>query len=64
MGLEVGGIFGLIILILDVWAVVNVFGSNATDGKKVLWIVAIVLLPLIGLILWALMGPRSVKSGA
>ena len=58
MGIEVGGLLGLVILILDVWAIVRVFGSSASTGTKVLWIVVILLLPVLGLILWAVMGPK------
>lgn len=58
MGIEVGGLLGLIILILDVWAIVRVVGSNASTGTKVLWIVVILLLPVLGLILWFLLGPK------
>ena len=61
MGIEVSGIFGLILLIADIWAIVSVFQSGATTGKKVLWIVLILVLPLIGLILWFLAGPKSGK---
>jgi hypothetical protein len=59
MGIEVGGILGLIILVLDVYAIVKTIGSGASTGTKVLWIVVILLLPVLGLILWALMGPKS-----
>lgn len=59
MGLEVGGLFGLIILILDVYAIVKTLGSRASTGSKVLWIVIILVLPLLGLILWALFGPKG-----
>lgn len=59
MGIEVGGILGLIILILDIWAIINVIGSGTSTGGKVLWIVIILLLPLIGLILWFFMGPKK-----
>ncbi|HKL62668.1 MAG TPA: PLDc N-terminal domain-containing protein [Woeseiaceae bacterium] len=59
MGLEIGGLFGLIILILDVYAIVKTLGSRAGTGSKVLWIVVILILPLLGLILWALFGPKS-----
>lgn len=57
MGVEVGGFFGLILLILNVWAIVKVAQSSAGTGSKVLWIVLILLLPVLGLILWLLMGP-------
>jgi len=59
MGIEIGGFFGLLILIADVWAAVNVFQSRKSTGMKVLWIVLIVLLPLLGFILWLIFGPRS-----
>jgi hypothetical protein len=59
MGIEVGGILGLIILILDVWAIVKIIGSGAGTGSKVLWVVIILLLPVLGLILWFLLGPKS-----
>ena len=62
MGIEVSGIFGLILLVADVWAIVNVFQSRTTTGKKVLWIVLVLVLPLIGLILWLLVGPKSGKT--
>jgi len=59
MGIEIGGVFGLLILIADVWAIVNIAQSSASTGKKVLWIVLVLLLPVVGLILWLLLGPRT-----
>ena len=61
MGIEVGGIFGLLVLIADVWAIVSIVQSAASTGKKVLWIVLVLLLPIVGLILWFLLGPRVGK---
>lgn len=54
-----GGLFGLIILALDIWAIVSVVRSDASSGKKVMWVLLIVILPVLGLILWGLMGPRG-----
>lgn len=54
-----GGLWGLLILIADVWAIVNVLQSTAETGTKVLWVVIIVVLPLIGFILWLLLGPKT-----
>ena len=62
MGIEISGIFGLILLVADIWAIVSVFQSRATTGKKVLWIVLVLVLPLIGLILWFFVGPKSGKA--
>lgn len=59
MGIEVGGLFGLILLILNIWAIVKIVQSGASTGSKVLWIVIILLLPVIGLIIWFLMGPKG-----
>lgn len=59
MGSTLNGLVGLIILALDIWAIINVVKSNAEIGIKILWILLIVLLPVIGLIIWALMGPRG-----
>lgn len=59
MGIEVGGIFGLIVLILDVFAIVKVMNSGATTGTKVIWIVIILILPIVGLIAWYLAGLRG-----
>lgn len=58
MGIEVGGLLGLILLILDIWAIVKTIDSGASTGTKVLWVVVILVLPLLGLILWFLFGPR------
>ena len=59
MGLEFGGILGLIILILDIWAILKVFQSGASTGAKVFWIVLILVLPFLGLLIWFLAGPRG-----
>ena len=58
-GIEVGGLLGLIVLVLDIWAIVNIFQSSASTGSKVLWIAVVLILPVIGLILWFLLGPKS-----
>lgn len=60
--LEYGGIIGLLILIADVWAIVNVMGSGASTGSKVIWTVLILILPVLGLIIWLFAGPRSGRA--
>ncbi|MDB5809071.1 MAG: hypothetical protein JWN94_1193 [Betaproteobacteria bacterium] len=52
-------LFSLLILIGDIWAIINIFQSSASNEKKLIWIVAVVLLPLLGLILWFFLGPRN-----
>jgi hypothetical protein len=57
--MEVGGLLGLIILIANIYAIVKTIQSGASTGAKVLWIVLILLLPVLGLILWLLFGPKA-----
>ncbi|WP_394558737.1 PLDc N-terminal domain-containing protein [Aquipseudomonas alcaligenes] len=59
MGSTLSSLVSLAILALDIWAIINVIKSSAETGKKVLWVLLIILLPVIGLIIWALMGPRG-----
>lgn len=56
---EITGIGGLILLALDIWAIVSVVGSGAGTGKKVIWVLVILLLPLVGFICWLIFGPRG-----
>ncbi|MBU2998257.1 PLDc N-terminal domain-containing protein [Roseovarius nubinhibens] len=56
---ELSGIGGFILLVLDIWAIVSIIGSGASTGKKVLWVVLVVLLPLLGFLIWLLAGPKS-----
>ncbi len=62
MNFGYGGIVGLLILAGDIWAIINIFQSPASNEKKLIWILAVVLLPLLGLILWFLLGPRDRKA--
>ncbi len=55
-------LLGLLVLIADVWAIVNVVQSAADTGKKVLWVVLILVLPVLGVILWFFLGPRTGKT--
>ena len=59
MNFGYGGILGVLILIGDIWALINILQSSVENGKKLLWVVVVVLLPLVGLILWYFMGPRD-----
>ncbi len=56
MGFEYGGILGIIILILDIWAILQIIKGGGSTGSKILWILVILLLPVIGLLIWFLAG--------
>ena len=59
MNIGYHGLWGLLILALDILAIINILQSSASNEKKLIWIVAVVLLPLLGLILWFFLGPRN-----
>jgi hypothetical protein len=56
------GLWGLIVLIADVWALVNILQSGADTGTKVLWIVLVFFLPVLGFILWYFIGPKTGRA--
>jgi len=57
-----GGFGGFIVLIADVWAIVNILQSGASTADKVLWTVIVILLPVLGFILWFFLGPRTGRA--
>jgi hypothetical protein len=57
-----GGLVGVLILIGDIWAIINILQSSVSNEKKLIWTIAVVLLPLLGLILWFFLGPRGGKA--
>jgi hypothetical protein len=59
MGIEVAGIFGLIWLIIVIWAIVKTAQSSAGPVAKLLWILILLFFPLLGLIIWLLLGPKG-----
>jgi len=56
------GVLGFLILVADIWAIINIFQSAASNGKKLIWIIAVLLLPVLGLIFWFFFGPRDHKA--
>ncbi len=57
-----GGLWGLIVLVADVWALVNILQSSADTGTKVLWTVLVIFLPVLGFILWYFIGPKTGRA--
>ena len=54
-----GGILGLVVLVLDIWAIIDAVKSSLSTGKKALWIILILVLPVLGLILYFLIGKKK-----
>ncbi|CAN5392378.1 hypothetical protein BH10BAC4_BH10BAC4_26880 [soil metagenome] len=48
----------LLILVIDVLAIVDIVKSSKDNEKKILWIVAVIFLPILGPILYYLLGRK------
>ena len=52
-------ILGIIHLILFIIALISIIQSSLSLGMKVLWIAIVLIVPVIGLILWFLIGNKT-----
>ena len=48
---------GLVVLVLDIIAIVSILKSSADTGTKILWCLLVIFLPVVGMVLYFLMGP-------
>lgn len=62
MSLGYNSLWGVLILAGDIWAIINILQSAASNEKKLLWTIVVVLLPVLGLILWYFLGPRNGRA--
>ena len=62
MNFGYNSLWGLLILAGDIWAIINIVQSAASNVKKLVWILVVLLLPVLGLILWFFIGPRDGKT--
>lgn len=53
--------FVAVLLGLDAWAIYKTWRSAASARARLLWSALILLLPLLGLVIWALAGPKVKK---
>jgi len=56
------GFWGIIHLVLVVYAAVRILDSSADTVKKVIWIAVVAAFPLVGLVAWFLIGPGTPKK--
>jgi hypothetical protein len=54
------GLFAVLIFILDIWAIANAWSSPLTVVAKLLWTLLIIIFPVLGLILYWLLGATRV----
>ena len=62
MNFGYSGLIGVLVLAGDIWAILNIVQSSVSNQKKLIWIIAVVLLPFLGLLLWFFRGPRDGRS--
>jgi hypothetical protein len=53
------GFFGVVLLILDFYALFHIFQSNREPFNKALWTAVVVFMPFVGLLIWGFAGPRA-----
>ena len=53
------GILGLIHIVVVIWAVLSIIKSGTSTGGKILWSLLVLVLPIVGLIIWFLAGPKG-----
>jgi hypothetical protein len=53
------GLIGLIVFCADIYAILTILKTRVTLGTKILWCLLVILLPVLGLIIWYVAGPRT-----
>ncbi len=54
-----GALIGLVVLVLDIVAIVDAIKSSMETGKKVLWVILVLVLPIVGMVLYFLIGKKK-----
>ncbi|SMO72080.1 PLD nuclease N-terminal domain-containing protein [Paracoccus laeviglucosivorans] len=54
-----GYVISAIIFALDVWAIASIINTNVATSTKIIWILLVAVLPVVGLIIWWLAGPKA-----
>lgn len=54
-------VLALVVLIADILAIVQVWRSRIEAGRKIIWSLVIVLLPVVGLVMWFMAAGRHAK---
>ncbi len=54
-----GGILGIIVLVLDIVAILDIVKSAKTTTQKLLWVLIVLVLPFVGMIAYFLIGKKQ-----
>ena len=57
-------VLAVIVLLAEIWAITSLLRSGARAENKGLWIVVIIFVPLLGLLLWLMVGPKALNRDA
>lgn len=50
------------VLLIDLWAINNVWRTSKRSGTKLGWAVVILVLPVVGFAIWGIAGPRGIAQ--
>ena len=53
------GLIGLLVLVLDIIAILDIIKSSLSGAAKIVWVLVVLFLPVIGMILWFLIGKKT-----
>lgn len=49
----------VLLALLEVWAIKRIIGSTVRAESKMMWVIFVVFVPVIGLLVWGVNGPKS-----
>ena len=52
----------VVVLLVDLWAIASVWRTTKSPGTKAAWAVLILALPVIGVGIWGINGPRGIAE--
>lgn len=52
----------VVVFLVDIWAIANVWHTTKSSGTKMGWAILILVLPVIGLVIWGIAGPRGIAE--
>jgi hypothetical protein len=55
-------VLAAVLLLIELWAINRLRKAEGKSSNKLVWMVVIVFVPLIGLVLWALAGPKHMAE--
>jgi hypothetical protein len=55
-------VLAAVLLLVELWAINRLRKAEGKSSNKLVWMVVIVFVPLIGLVLWALAGPKQIAE--